>query len=302
MVLYIHKLTVFTLFMPPPPTTSPTEEETKIKRLLDSERRQGSGMIGKLGSGKLGRGIKAATLSAMLYSQSMGGPGAAPKEPNRVDGVGGRNRSEEVMRSPSGPLPDLVAQPFAAAATAQQAALSQEEQQGLENEELEEVEQMQAAQQMNQLRLRQQVALEQVAMEESAQAESETTTAMPTAAKMGGLTFYALLGLSVVKDIVDFIGLGVAGTIVNIVVVCLFVLIILVQGAGALRDFIKKRKYILMLGAVAEFIPFVELLPVWTLAVLWARMETSKGGQVALQQVEKKYAPALKKTFGKLKK
>ncbi len=82
--------------------------------------------------------------------------------------------------------------------------------------------------------------------------------------------FMLTLGLAAVKDIIDFLSLGWLGTIVNIAVTTAFVAILLFQGSSMKK--MKKRWIRYGIAALAEFIPFVSILPFWSGSVIWDKM------------------------------
>ena len=78
------------------------------------------------------------------------------------------------------------------------------------------------------------------------------------------------LGLAAAKDFIDFLSLGIVGTIVNVAVTMAFVAILLFQGKTMKN---MQKKWIRYgLAALLEFIPFISFIPSWTLSVVWDKL------------------------------
>jgi len=82
--------------------------------------------------------------------------------------------------------------------------------------------------------------------------------------------FMLTLGLAFIKDLIDFFSLGWIGTIVNVGVTTAFVAILLFQGSSMKK--MKKRWIRYGAAALVEFIPFVSILPFWSISVIWDKL------------------------------
>ena len=66
------------------------------------------------------------------------------------------------------------------------------------------------------------------------------------------------------------------------------------SGSG-IKDFLNKRKSALMGVGILEFIPFLSFVPAWTIAVLWAKIESDLGVKISAKGAAKA-AGGMKKT------
>ncbi|MFA6496454.1 MAG: hypothetical protein WCV50_05025, partial [Patescibacteria group bacterium] len=135
--------------------------------------------------------------------------------------------------------------------------------------------QRQAAQQLQQSKMQQQEASQkEKEAEEQAQAGGQQQKS-----GMGWATFTLCLGLSVLKDLVDILGVGWVGVVVNIIVYPSMFLLLFASGMG-MKEFLKKRKVVILAAPLLEFIPFLSILPIWTLTIIYAKFQSSAIGQV----------------------
>jgi len=98
--------------------------------------------------------------------------------------------------------------------------------------------------------------------------------------KIGFFSFGIMLGFALIKDLIDFVDLGILGTVLNIIPIMGVILTVAVTG-GSLMDFMNKRKYIMGSGAALEFIPIIGFLPIWSLSILWLFIESKRGKPVS---------------------
>jgi len=89
-------------------------------------------------------------------------------------------------------------------------------------------------------------------------------------AKQNFTIFMLTLSLAAVKDLIDFVSLGIIGTLINVVVTLAFMAILLFQGSSMKK--MKKRWIRYGIAAVAEFIPVISILPFWSGSVIWDRI------------------------------
>lgn len=142
-----------------------------------------------------------------------------------------------------------------------------------ENQEVESVEDMDRAKQQlyqDQLAARKKETLAQsAAAEEQEQGEGEAQE--PSKDNM--VLFAASLFLAAVKDLLDLIGIetaGLLGTFINLFIGGSFALILLLRGSK-LNNSKTIIRYII--AGIAEFIPVVNFLPMWTISVIWEKLE-----------------------------
>ncbi|MFH1207184.1 MAG: hypothetical protein V1668_01090 [Patescibacteria group bacterium] len=106
-----------------------------------------------------------------------------------------------------------------------------------------------------------------VSAEESGEGEAEEPS------KDNLILFFAALFVAGAKDLLDLIGIetfGLLGTFVNIFISGVFALILLLRGSK-----LNNSKTIIryVIAGIAEFIPVVNFLPMWTISVLWEKLE-----------------------------
>lgn len=109
--------------------------------------------------------------------------------------------------------------------------------------------------------------------------------------------FGIALSLSIIKDIIDALSLGILGTIINIIVIGLIIIVAIYSGQSV-KEILNKRKLVIGSSAVIEFIPFVSILPVWTISIIWMWLEDRKGKPVDVEHATK----VGKKVFSKFSK
>ncbi|MFA5135036.1 MAG: hypothetical protein WC505_04615 [Patescibacteria group bacterium] len=88
--------------------------------------------------------------------------------------------------------------------------------------------------------------------------------------------FMLTIGLTLSKDTYDIItqyfDVGLTAALLNIAITSALTVILVYRGSGVRGKMVKKvRRY--AIGAVAEFIPYVSLLPFWTILVLYDELK-----------------------------
>ncbi len=147
----------------------------------------------------------------------------------------------------------------------------------------------------------QQVAARQLRTQKMQKLQSQDQTRVakaiytgPPPKKFGTGSFIVAFTLAAVKDAIDFFTLGWVGVLVNIIVLPSLIMIMIMSGSG-IKEFLKKRKSALMGIGVLEFIPFLSFIPAWTVAVLWAKIESDLGTKISVKGAAKA-AGNMKKT------
>jgi hypothetical protein len=110
-------------------------------------------------------------------------------------------------------------------------------------------------------------------------------------------TFYTVLLISIIKDILDCLSLGVGGTIFNIAVTVALMIIFFMRGSWFKRYLVKRFLWPIIISVFIEFIPFVDFFPTYSLMAIFLKLKMDKERKQLGQQLEevekdlKKIAP-----------
>lgn len=118
-----------------------------------------------------------------------------------------------------------------------------------------------------------QVAAEAAATQQAEEEADGAEGAADSESKDNLILFAVSLFLAGLKDLLDFLGIetiGILGTIINVVITAAFSLILLMRGSKLNSN---KALVRYIAAAVIEFIPVLNFLPTWTIAVLWEKLE-----------------------------
>ncbi len=87
--------------------------------------------------------------------------------------------------------------------------------------------------------------------------------------RFDGLTYYSALILALTKDLIDVLSLGSIGTIMAFIVNPLLTIILWRAGSSKAEGMLKR----MVLINTFEFIPFVNILPWWTIMIIKMKID-----------------------------